>query len=324
MSMDAATAALLRDSLRQALSFSADRTAASLLEELGWDEVMEEEESTAVRMLFEEHGAGLVRSAILDWVMLRAGEQATHGSTRILHQLPLGMMLEQAMTGEDVFIGLSLGAYLPDDRIAFLERVEGTCAVLTVEAGALPAGRPVRGLDPQLGWLVQEVPRSSTTVVAVGQSARLLWDPVRAAGHRALASEIVGVSRAVLDVAVEHARTRVQFGRPIGSFQAIRHRLAEAYAHTAGADAMVEASWIDRHGPSAEDAKAFAGQGHGHVTRHAMQVCGAIGLSWEHPLHRYVRRGFALDALLESHRSLAERRGAQLLADGDAFRVGHF
>lgn len=323
MGLDAGTATLLRETLRQAFSSSSSASVDRLLEELGWDEVMDEDAGGAVRLLFEEHGAALAGSAVLDRVMLRAGDEALRGCTRVLHPLPPALFSQPA-TGSQAVVGLLLAGCRPEDRVVLLDRVDDESALLVFEAEALSEGAPGCGLDPELGWTVHEAPRSAAFVIAVGRSARLLWEPVRAAGHRALASELLGVSRAALEVAVEHVGVRSQFGRPIGSFQAVRHRLAEAYAHTAGADAMIEAAWMGGDASSAEAAKAFAGQAHSNVTRHAMQVCGAIGLTWEHPLHRYVRRGFLLDILLGSHPVLAERLGRRLLDGQDAPRVCRF
>ncbi len=134
-----------------------------------------------------------------------------------------------------------------------------------------------------------------------------------AAAHRALASELLGLSRGALALAVRHVSDRTQFGRPIGSFQAVRHRLAEAYAWAAGTEALVEAAWEDRSRRSAATAKAHAGHTHALVVRHGMQVSGAMGLTWEYDLHRYVRRGFLLNVVLGSSDTLAGWIATELL-----------
>jgi alkylation response protein AidB-like acyl-CoA dehydrogenase len=140
------------------------------------------------------------------------------------------------------------------------------------------------------------------------------WSAIEHRARLGIASELVGVAQRILDTAVAHASERRQFGRPIGANQAVRHRLAEAYSDLVGARALVAAAWEDGSPSAAACAKAVAGLAHDAVAKQAIQVCGAIGLSEEHPLPRLVRRGFALDALLGSATTLAGSLGSQGIA----------
>jgi alkylation response protein AidB-like acyl-CoA dehydrogenase len=136
-----------------------------------------------------------------------------------------------------------------------------------------------------------------------------------AAARRALAAEIVGVVEAALAVAVAHTIGREQFGRPIGSFQAVRHQLAEAHVALTAARSMLDAA---RTAPdpawAAMLAKLQAGRSQAAVMRNAVQVSGAMGLSQEGAMHRYVARAHTLDALYGGHVALACSAGATLLA----------
>ncbi len=142
-----------------------------------------------------------------------------------------------------------------------------------------------------------------------------MWEAAVAAGQRALAHELVGSARAMLALARDHAVERIQFGVPIASFQAVRHRLAESLVAIEAADAAADAAWLDGSPLAAALAKAIAGRSGRTVARHAQQVLAGIGFTTEHDLHHHLRRTFALDALLGDARRLTLDLGEQLLAD---------
>jgi alkylation response protein AidB-like acyl-CoA dehydrogenase len=111
-----------------------------------------------------------------------------------------------------------------------------------------------------------------------------------------LAAEQLGGAERCLELAVEHARARTQFGRPIGSFQAVKHRCADSlmvleaarwsalYALWAVGEGSPEASAL------ASMAKASSSEAFVRVAASTIQVLGGIGFTWEHPAHRYYRR----------------------------------
>lgn len=144
-----------------------------------------------------------------------------------------------------------------------------------------------------------------------------------AAGRRALGWWLVGSSRAMLTLARTHALDRVQFGRPLASFQAVRHRLAETLVAIEGAQATLEAATDE---PATEDmgallAKAAAGRAATTAARHCQQVLGGIGFTAEHDLHRHIRRVLMLDGLLGSSRELIREAGTTLRSTGSAARL---
>jgi hypothetical protein len=139
-----------------------------------------------------------------------------------------------------------------------------------------------------------------------------------AAGRRALGWWLLGTGRAMLALARSHALDRVQFGRPLASFQAVRHRLAETLVALEGAEAALAAADSDL---GALLAKAAAGQAALTAARHCQQVLGGIGFTAEHDLHRHVRRALVLDGLLGSARELAREAGALLIKERSAPRL---
>ena len=142
----------------------------------------------------------------------------------------------------------------------------------------------------------------------------VLADDALAAGRLAVAHELVGASRTMLELAREHAVERIQFGRPIASFQAVRHRLADALVAVESADAVLDAAWDEGTPMAASIAKAVAGRSGRLVARHCQQVLAGIGFTTEHPLHRFVKRTFVLDHLLGDSRTLTQQLGAELLS----------
>jgi hypothetical protein len=142
-----------------------------------------------------------------------------------------------------------------------------------------------------------------------------------AAGRHALSWWLVGAGRTMLSLARQHALDRTQFGRPVASFQAIRHRLAETLVAVEGAEATLVAAADEPDELNFLLAKAAAGQAALTAARHCQQVLGGIGFTAEHELHRHVKRSLVLDGLLGSARELTRDAGAALRAKGFAPRL---
>jgi alkylation response protein AidB-like acyl-CoA dehydrogenase len=129
----------------------------------------------------------------------------------------------------------------------------------------------------------------------------------------ALAAEAYGVGAAALDMAVAYAKERRQFGRAIGSFQAVSHELARAYMDLELSRSLTYwAAWAvseDQPGASAAAAaaKARAGEAAVLTCERSIQAHGGIGFTWEHPLHRFYKRALAIAATLEPVDSLWTR-----------------
>jgi hypothetical protein len=119
-----------------------------------------------------------------------------------------------------------------------------------------------------------------------------------------LAISTVGSCRRVLDLVVTHVKQRVQFGVPIGSFQAVKHKAADMYVAIERARALAYFSALTiaeddaRRVQAARMAKAAAGECQQVVFRHGLQLFGAMGFTWENELQIYLKRAMAGDLLL--------------------------
>jgi alkylation response protein AidB-like acyl-CoA dehydrogenase len=131
-------------------------------------------------------------------------------------------------------------------------------------------------------------------------------------GQIALAAELVGVAQRALDMAVEYAKEREQFGRPIGAYQAVSHRLAEMLWEVEEARSLTYyAAWCADAQPEAlplasSMSKARASDAANSVTHNAIQVFGGIGFTWEHDVHFLLKRARVGSQLMGSageHRS---------------------
>jgi alkylation response protein AidB-like acyl-CoA dehydrogenase len=132
-----------------------------------------------------------------------------------------------------------------------------------------------------------------------------------------LAAEQVGGAQKVLDMAVEYAKVRVQFGRPIGSFQAIKHKCADMLlevesAKSAAYYGMWCAAEMNEELPSvASLAKAYCSEAYFHATAENIQIHGGIGFTWEHPAHLYFKRAKSSELMFGDptyHRELLAQR----------------
>jgi alkylation response protein AidB-like acyl-CoA dehydrogenase len=129
-------------------------------------------------------------------------------------------------------------------------------------------------------------------------------DAASLSGCVALAHELVGVAQACLDLAVAHAKAREQFGKPIGTYQAISHRCADMFVAVEAARSLAyHAAWAVQTGATeaplaASQAKACAGEAAVGCAQSAIQVHGGIGFTWEHDLHLYLKRARAGAAML--------------------------
>nr|WP_202512223.1 acyl-CoA dehydrogenase family protein [Streptomyces sp. SID3343] len=168
---------------------------------------------------------------------------------------------------------------------------------------SLDATRPVGELTlDQVRAVVVAGP--DTAQEALGQALRY--------GAALLASEQLGVAQRALDEAVSYLKVRHQFGRPIGSFQALRHRAADLWSDIAAARAAARyaAACLAEGSPDAAVATALAQAYCGDVAVRAAEECvqmhGGIGFTWEHPAHLYLKRAMSSALLLgtaDRHRS---------------------
>ncbi|BBG02721.1 MULTISPECIES: acyl-CoA dehydrogenase family protein [Pseudonocardia] len=169
--------------------------------------------------------------------------------------------------------------------------------VLAVDAGAPGLSvTPVRTLDPTRPLASVVLRDGPARLVAGPDTAGALLDRLRDRTRAALACEQTGGTAAALDMAVRYACDRVQFGRPIGTFQAIKHRCADMLvqleaARSASLWAAACAADDEADLPvAARTAALVCGRAYSWVAGENVQVHGGIGFTWEHPAHLHVRR----------------------------------
>jgi alkylation response protein AidB-like acyl-CoA dehydrogenase len=200
---------------------------------------------------------------------------------------------------QSTWAAAALGAQLDGGRgavvVGELSADAGTADVLVDWDGSIITGaqiESVRSLDPTRRWF-----RVSGGSRAGGGGA----DLERGRGQVAVvnAAESVGLAQRAMEMAVEYAKERKQFDRPIGSYQAVSHACAQMLLEVEGArSAVYWAAWALDHEPETAPlavsvAKAYAGDAGRRVPRAALQVHGGIGFTWEHDLHFFLKRGKA-------------------------------
>jgi alkylation response protein AidB-like acyl-CoA dehydrogenase len=201
---------------------------------------------------------------------------------------PLQSTWAAGLLGADVSAGR--GALVVDDLAADA----GTADVLVDWDGNAVTGadvEPVRALDPTRRWFR----------VSGGSREPLGGDVERGRGQAAvmIAAESVGVATRAMEMAVEYAKDRKQFERPIGTYQAVSHACAQMLLEVESArSAVYWAAWALDHEPgdaplAVACAKAYASDAGRRVPRAALQVHGGIGFTWEHDLHFFLKRGEA-------------------------------
>jgi len=190
--------------------------------------------------------------------------------------------------------------------------VAGSALVAIDLEGRRPDRQPAMDLTRPLGWLT--VDPAQGEVIGDAAAIEALLDR-GAVGHSA---ELLGAAQRVLDMSVAYAKDREQFGRPIGSFQAVKHRCADMLVDVEGMrSAVYWAAWCVGAGHldasvAASTAKVWCADAGTRVMASGLQVHGGIGFTWEHDLHLYLKRA-QLDAVSFGDASFHRERLAGLL-----------
>jgi hypothetical protein len=311
--MDAAERALFADTVRQLTVQHTEDELDAALDGLGWSEALAEDRPTAVSVLFEAAGEANAASSALDVVLCSV--LAPSGSDAFAVALPPLRTCDAParIDGSQVTVhGLATRTLGRHDTVVVVASAKGGHASLVVPSSALKVEH-IRGLDPDLG-LVEVTGSLEQSSLAGGASTD--WSAAVAVGQLAVGHELVGAARAMLELARVHALERMQFGRPIASFQAVRHRLAESLVAIEAAAALLAAVWDGPEPVFAAMAKAVAGRSARTVARHSQQVLAGIGFTTEHPFHRYLRRIVVLDQLLGAGSELTRGLGGDVLHSG--------
>ncbi len=232
-----------------------------------------------------------------------------------------GITIEATKSG-DAYTISGEKMYVLDGNTANLiivaARTNGAVSLFAVEGGA-------EGLEAQALSTMDQT-RKQAKVTFNNTPARLIgaegegWpvlSRVLDLAAVALAAEQVGGAQECLEMAVQYAKDRVQFGRPIGSFQAIKHKCADMLLEVESAkSAAYYAGWcaseLNDELPSvASLAKSYCSEAYFHTTAENIQIHGGIGFTWEHPAHLYFKRAKSSELFLGDptyHRELLAQR----------------
>lgn len=212
-----------------------------------------------------------------------------------------------ATTLEGLAEGAAIGALVFDAEYV----VNGDIAdvVVAVEDGRLSrwtrfSAEPVTTMDPtrRLARVTAEETEPIGTDPGLADTAAIL-----------LAAEQIGAAQRCLELTVEYAKDRVQFGRPIGSFQALKHRMADLYVTVSAAKAVV-ADACDAPSPTnAATARLAATEALNVVAAEGIQLHGGIAITWEHDMHLYFKRAHGSAHLLDSPQQLLKRLESEVL-----------
>ena len=282
--MDASERALLASTVLAAVSARPDDVDA-VLAELGWPEMLAAEPDAAIAVVFDALGRTNATATALDDVMIAAAGIEPRRDLAVLLPAFDGRLVATARAA-------SAPELLVDGRV-----VPAAAASVT----------PIAGIDAEARLFAVALDAPS----AVEPDER--WDAALARGRRALGHQIAGACRTMLDLARGHALERVQFGQPIARFQAVRHRLADAFVAVEALDAALGAAADEPSPPTAVLAKAIAGNTAQTVAAHCQQVLAGIGFTTDHPFHRFFKRTIVLDGLLGSADDLTLELGRELL-----------
>ena len=210
--------------------------------------------------------------------------------------------------------------------------IDGHTANLIIVAARTSAGVSLFAVDGDASGLTREAlstmdqTRKQAKLTFDNTPAKLVgtdgagWDTMSTVldlGAVALAAEQVGGAQFVLEMAVQYAKDRVQFGRPIGSFQAIKHKCADMLLEVESAKSAAyyglwcAAEMNDELPSVASLAKSYCSEAYFHAAAENIQIHGGIGFTWEHPAHLYFKRAKSSELMFGDpayHRELLAQR----------------
>jgi hypothetical protein len=261
----------------------------------------------ALAGLFITQGRSAVSSRLLDLAVL-AGNGGP-GLARLVLPLPGRIDPPGKVRGSVILLdGIVLGGGEFLEPLVVATDSEG---VLEVDIDGLTTVGPAPW-DPAGG--VVRIRGEVSLAQCSSSRVALDWSGILTRAARCLAHELVGIGRGARERATEHVSQRRQFGRPLGTLQAVRHRLADVRVAEAGAAALLQATSEDAGATLHTDLiKPVAGRAALAAVQAAQQLCGAMGFTAEFGLDRWVRRAYLLDSLLGGGEAAPYRLGLDAL-----------
>lgn len=314
--MDANERSLLAATVGDALTRAPDGDATTVdgvLSDLGWLDMLGGVPDTAIAIVFDALGRAGASATVLDDVIAHTlGIEPRPDLAVLLPSFGVWAVPGSVDDGHLHARGLTTSRLAGATELVVVSLDHAQLCIATVPAAAAASTR-VRGMDPDAGISIVEIDTAATPTAI--ETTR--WDTAVALARRAIAQQLAGASHAMLDLARTHAVERVQFGRPIARFQAVRHRLADALVAIEALDAALDAAADVPAPQTAALAKAIAGRTARTVATHCQQVLAGIGFTTDHPFHRYLKRAIVLDGLFGSADDIAAEIGRSLLRSRD-------
>ena len=294
--------------------------ATAALFELGWDELLAAARTSGAAMAFTVLGATGSAASLLDDVVARAVGLDISLATTVVLPAPHRSTPPGRRVGERVVVDGIVSAHVDDAATAVVAiGAPGATELVSVDASWL-RGAAVDALDPGHAYRRARVELEAAAVIPLAGAGT--WGDAVVAARVALAHQLVAAARTMLELARQHTLDRVQFGRPIASFQAVRHKLAASLVEIEGAAAAAGAAVEDADPLVAAVAKSLAGHAARTTATHAQQVLAGVGFTTDHVFHRWLKRVLVLDVLWGSATSLPADIGADLLAHRRSTPVG--
>jgi alkylation response protein AidB-like acyl-CoA dehydrogenase len=286
--------------------------------ELGWPSLAVPEDQDGagqglveLTLVAEELGRVVAPGPFLD-TALAAMAVAAGGSTDVLGALSEGEAKAALALGPGVTASADGDKLHLSGRLGFVQSAASvdwllvlaagdTPRLVLIEAGALTSARR-RTLDESRSWHavdVNDIVVPGSQLLATGEEAEWFLH----AATVLASADLLGIGERLVQMTVEYTKVREQFGRPIGSFQVIKHKAAEMVKLLKGVRAATyyAAMALDARLPDAplavSVAKAYASEGINDLAGEALQTHGGIGFTWEHDLHLYLRRAKVDQAL---------------------------
>jgi hypothetical protein len=309
--MDDEELVLFARSVTRAADSASGEALDRALEDLGWRDALATDRRAAVSLFFDAAGRANATSSALDWLLADALGVAPDTAVvlpRLRTWAPPGLV----ESGRCAVAGLGTATLTRQSKAVVMATTLEDSVACEVPAAAL-ALRPIGGIDPALGLLEVGGDVEPDRWLPISPAA---WDDAIALGQLALSHELIGAARSMLELARQHATERVQFGRPIAMFQAVRHRLADSLIAIEAADSLLAGAWERPSPVLAAMAKGMAGRGARTAAKHCQQVLAGIGFTAEHPFHHFYKRVVVLDQLLGAGTVLTRQVGTDVLATG--------
>ena len=284
----------------------------AVLAKLGWLEMLDDEPDDAIDIVFGALGAANATATALDDVVASALGQKPRADLAILLPRFAAWGPPGRIDADDLLAeGLATGraATAAEMLVVCGTDSEPWSVIVSTTVADVQA---VRGVDHDAGLRTVRVHGGAADATRLEPGA---WHSAVALGRRAVAHQIAGASRTMLDLARTHAMERVQFGRPIARFQGVRHRLADALVAVEALEAALTAAREEPNSDTAALAKAIAGRTAHTVARHCQQVLAGIGFTIERHLYRFLKRALALEGIFGSADAIVLDIGRRLLAE---------